>query len=188
MTITHECGHVIGGMAGGATLTSFDLAPWRMPYSMHSPDPHPLVTLWAGPLIGVAVPLATASIAGKRWVWFIADFCLMANGGYLALAWLSSDRFLDTPRLLNAVRIRHRLLYFACCRLALATFGSVLTAFTTLHRHRRAENQALHPIRREPGPVAETAIRQFQEKRPDVMITVGLMSKSSYRDYPRLND
>ena len=102
MTFTHECGHIVGGMACGATLTDFDLVPWRMPYSLHSPDPHPLVTLWAGPLLGVAVPLIASSIIRKRWAWFIADFCVIANGGYLALAWLSGDRFLDTPRLLAA--------------------------------------------------------------------------------------
>ena len=73
-----------------------------MPYSLHSPDPHPLVTLWAGPLLGVAVPLALATLIRTRWAWFIADFCLIANGGYLALAWLSGDRYLDTPRLLDA--------------------------------------------------------------------------------------
>ncbi len=102
MTFTHECGHIIGGMTGGATLTDFDLAPWRMPYSLHSPDPHPLVTLWAGPLLGIAVPMGLATLVRQRWAWFIADFCLIANGGYLALAWLSGDRFLDTSRLLDA--------------------------------------------------------------------------------------
>ncbi|TWU51541.1 hypothetical protein [Rubripirellula reticaptiva] len=102
MTTTHECGHMIGGMTCGATLTDFDLAPWRMPYSLHSPDPNPLVTLWAGPIFGIAVPTFLAAIIRKRWAWFIADFCLIANGGYLALASLSGDRFLDTPRLLDA--------------------------------------------------------------------------------------
>lgn len=102
MTFTHECGHVIGGMACGATLTDLDLAPWRMPYSLHAPDPHPLVTLWAGPLLGVAIPITFAALVRRRWAWFIADFCLIANGGYLALAWISGDRFLDTPRLLDA--------------------------------------------------------------------------------------
>jgi hypothetical protein len=102
MTLSHECGHIAGGMTCGATLTDFDLRPWRMPYSLHSPDPHPLVTLWSGPLLGIAVPIALALIVRTRWAWFIADFCLIANGSYLALAWLSGDRFLDTPRLLNA--------------------------------------------------------------------------------------
>jgi hypothetical protein len=34
-------------------------------------------------------------------MWFIANFCMLANGAYLATAWLSDDRYLDTPRLLE---------------------------------------------------------------------------------------
>ncbi|MEM9826869.1 MAG: hypothetical protein AAF958_09785 [Planctomycetota bacterium] len=102
MTFTHELGHIIGGSCCGATLVDFDLAPWRLPYSLHAPDPHPLITLWAGPLLGIAIPLIAAALIRKHWAWFIADFCLIANGGYLALAWLSGDQFLDTPRLLDA--------------------------------------------------------------------------------------
>jgi len=102
MTFTHECGHLVGGLLGGATLTDVDLVPWRMPYSLHSPDPNPLVTLWCGPLLGVLVPVGLALVIRKPWAWFIADFCLIANGIYLALAWVSGDRFLDTSRLLDA--------------------------------------------------------------------------------------
>lgn len=100
MTTTHELGHLIGGWLGGATLTKCDLAPWRLPYSLHNPDPHPLLTLWSGPLFGVVVPLVIAWGTRSTWARFVADFCLVANGIYLALAWLSGDRFLDTPRLL----------------------------------------------------------------------------------------
>jgi hypothetical protein len=39
-----------------------------------------------------------------------------------------------------------------------------------------------------PGPVAERAVRDFQEQRPDIMVTVGLNSESGYREYPRPND
>lgn len=102
MVTTHEIGHLVGGWAGGGTLTDYDLAPWRLPYSLHSPDPKPLLTLWAGPVLGVLVPLALALAIRQRWSWFVADFCLLANGCYLALAWLSGDPHLDTPRLLNA--------------------------------------------------------------------------------------
>lgn len=102
MTFTHELGHLIGGWASGATLVDADLAPWRMPYSLHGPDPHPLVTLWCGPLLGVLIPLAIAAVIRRPSAWLVADFCLLANGLYLALAWLSGDRFLDTPRLLDA--------------------------------------------------------------------------------------
>lgn len=102
MTLTHELGHIIGGWLGGATLTDHDLAPWHLPYSTHSPDPIPLLTLWAGPMLGVLVPVVFALAVRRKWVWFIADFCVLANGAYLALAWASGDRLLDTPRLLEA--------------------------------------------------------------------------------------
>lgn len=102
MTTTHEVGHVVGGWIGGAQLIDLELAPWRLPHSLHQPDPHPQLTLWAGPLLGVFLPALVAAITQLRSVWFIADFCLLANGLYLALAWLSGDPHLDTPRMLAA--------------------------------------------------------------------------------------
>lgn len=102
MITAHELGHIAGGWIGGATLRQFDLAPWRLPYSLHQPDPHPLLTLWAGPILGVALPVALAAVIRLRWAWFVAYFCILANGVYLAVAWMAGDRFLDTPRLLAA--------------------------------------------------------------------------------------
>ena len=102
MTFTHEMGHVVGGWISGATLNDLDLAPWRLPYSLHNPDPHPLVTLWCGPVLGALVPLGMAALIRQPWAFFFADFCLLANGCYLALAWISGERFLDTQRLLEA--------------------------------------------------------------------------------------
>ncbi|TWU51999.1 hypothetical protein [Rubripirellula reticaptiva] len=102
MTTTHEIGHVVGGWCGGATLTKFSIAPWRLPFSLHSPDPNPRLTLWAGPLLGTLGPFCVAAAIRRRWAWFVADFCMLANGCYLALAWISGERFLDTPRMLAA--------------------------------------------------------------------------------------
>ncbi|MCO8122077.1 hypothetical protein NHH03_10035 [Stieleria sp. TO1_6] len=102
MTTTHELGHLIGGYCGGAKLTDFDLAPWRLPYSFHHPDPYPLLTLWSGPLIGIALPALLAGFIRRHWAVFVADFCLLANGCYLALAWLTEDPLLDTARLMDA--------------------------------------------------------------------------------------
>ncbi|WDQ19479.1 hypothetical protein [Rhodopirellula sp. P2] len=102
MTQTHELGHVVGGWIGGATLIEVDLRPWQLPYSIHSPDPSPLITLWSGPLLGVVVPVAFAIVANRRAWWFVADFCLLANGTYLALAWFSGEAFLDASRLFQA--------------------------------------------------------------------------------------
>lgn len=102
MTFTHECGHVIGGWIGGGNLQHVELRPWRLPYSIFESDPRPLVTLWSGPILGVAIPLVAAVLVRRRWMWFIAHFCVLANGAYLAAAWLSGDPLLDTPRLLQA--------------------------------------------------------------------------------------
>lgn len=102
MTVTHEAGHLVGGWLSGATLQTADLRPWALPYSLHEPDPHPLVTLWAGPLLGVLLP----GLIGGGWrhpvARFLADFCCLANGLYLAVAWLTGDHHLDTARLLRA--------------------------------------------------------------------------------------
>lgn len=101
MTLCHEVGHIVGGACCGATLRDFELRPWRLPFSFFDPDPRPLVTLWCGPLLGVVVPLGVAWLLKKRWMWFIAHFCTLANGTYLATAWFVGDQFLDTTKLLR---------------------------------------------------------------------------------------
>ncbi|MDP1561197.1 MAG: hypothetical protein Q8M16_07355 [Pirellulaceae bacterium] len=99
MTFTHELGHLIGGWTCGATLQAVDMWPWRLPYSLFDPDPLPLVTLWSGPILGVLLPVGLAAYLRHNWMWFVAHFCTLANGLYLATAWYSGDRFLDTQRL-----------------------------------------------------------------------------------------
>ena len=101
MTFTHEMGHIIGGTCCGGSLKSADLLPWHLPYSIFEPDPFPLVTLWAGLMFGVLAPVTIAVIIQRDWMWFIANFCVLANGAYIATAWFSGDRFLDTPKLLE---------------------------------------------------------------------------------------
>ena len=101
MTFTHEMGHSIGGWCSGAILKDADLLPWHLPYSFFEPDPRPLVTLWSGPILGVAIPLSVALLVRTNRTWFIANFCTIANGTYLATAWISNEPFLDTPKLLE---------------------------------------------------------------------------------------
>lgn len=102
MTTSHELGHVIAGWLSGAELVYVDIAPWKLPSSLHRPDPFPKITLWGGPVLGVLLPLLIAIVVRRPAVWFVADFCLMANGIYLTLAWLTGDGLLDTSRLLDA--------------------------------------------------------------------------------------
>ncbi|MEM9701332.1 MAG: hypothetical protein AAF907_02660 [Planctomycetota bacterium] len=108
MTFTHELGHLLGGWLGGGELRSAWLGPWPPPSSQFQPDPHPALTLWAGPLFGTAAPAFLATFVPRTWpglrrrAWFLADFCLLANGSYLAVAWTTGDRLLDTPRMFRA--------------------------------------------------------------------------------------
>lgn len=101
MTFTHEMGHIAGGLGSGGRLQTADLYPWHLPYRIFDPDPRPLITLWCGPLLGIAIPLGVALLTKRDWTWFIANFCLLANGAYLTAAWFSGDRYLDTPKLLE---------------------------------------------------------------------------------------
>ena len=101
LTFTHEFGHILGGWMTGATLRQAELRPWKMPYSLFEPNPHPLITLWSGPILGIVAPVLLATWVRRRWMWFVAHFCLLANGSYLAVAWFTGDRFLDTSKLLD---------------------------------------------------------------------------------------
>lgn len=101
MTFTHEMGHIIGGTCCGGELKSVDLLPWHLPYSLFEPDPFPLVTLWAGLVIGTLAPVLLAIAVQRDWMWFVANFCLIANGAYVATAWISGDSYLDTSKLLE---------------------------------------------------------------------------------------
>lgn len=102
MVTTHEAGHILAGCACGGELVDYELRPWKLPHSYFNPDPHPLITVWAGPVLGVLLPISVALIVRKQVMWLIADFCLIANGSYLAAAWFSGDRLLDTQRLIDA--------------------------------------------------------------------------------------
>lgn len=100
MALVHELGHILCGTCCGGALQTYDLRPWHLPFSIFDPDPIPLVTLWGGPMLGAAVPALFAFLVRRDWSWFIAFFCILANGLYLATAWYSGDKYLDTPRLL----------------------------------------------------------------------------------------
>ena len=101
MTQTHELGHLVFGWLSGATLTEIELRPWRLPYTIFQPDPHPLFTLWGGPLLGALMPLTLLTLDHGKITQFVAYFCLLANGSYLALAWCAPEDQLDTVKLLE---------------------------------------------------------------------------------------
>jgi len=99
MCFTHEAGHILGGWATGAKLEQVELRPWLLPYSIFKEENYPLTILWSGPLFGVIGPCLAAAIIRHRLAWFVANFCLLANGLYIAVGWYAGDRFLDTTRM-----------------------------------------------------------------------------------------
>lgn len=100
----HEFGHVVAAMLTGGEV---ERIVWRVDTFSRtdvSPNPHPLIVCWAGPLLGAALPLiACAAFSRRRRVsplWqFFAGFCLIANGSYLAAG--SLDRAGDAGTLLE---------------------------------------------------------------------------------------
>ena len=102
MCLTHEIGHVLFGLVGGATLVDLQLQPWRLPHSFFVGDADPLATLWGGFIVGCTVPLLVAACVRRPACWFVAWFCLLANGAYLLLGYFSSDAELDSAKLICA--------------------------------------------------------------------------------------
>lgn len=89
MMAVHEFGHVVAAWSSGGTVTHVVLHPLAISRTDVEPNPHPLVVVWSGPLVGVAAPLviwAAAAAARVRLAFmtrFFAGFCLIANGAYI---------------------------------------------------------------------------------------------------------
>ncbi len=88
MQAVHEFGHVLGGWATGGTVTRVVLDPLAISRTDVSGSRSPGVVVWAGPVVGAALPVAVwlAAIAA-RWsgaflLQFFAGFFLAANGLY----------------------------------------------------------------------------------------------------------
>ncbi len=100
MVFFHEIGHLIGGWLTGAQLLRFDLTPWRLPYSIHYPNPHPQITLWSGPLLGIAIPFMVRICFRSTLTQMFLSLALLANGTYLLAGLWGNHTELDTQRLL----------------------------------------------------------------------------------------
>ena len=91
MMAVHELGHVVGVLVTGGTIAKVVLYPLTISRTDVSINPSPLLVVWAGPLVGIFLPLAlvvVASISKLRWVYllrFFAGFCLIANGCYIGV-------------------------------------------------------------------------------------------------------
>jgi hypothetical protein len=91
MMAVHELGHVVGAVATGGRVERVVLHPLTISRTDVSPNPCPLLVVWAGPVVGAVLPLALflAARVGKfKWAYmiqFFAGFCLIANGAYIGI-------------------------------------------------------------------------------------------------------
>jgi hypothetical protein len=89
MQAVHEFGHVVGAWLTGGRVAQVVLHPLTISRTDLAENPHPLLVVWAGPLLGVLLPLGLWGLAaglrmpGAFVLRFFAGFCLVANGAYI---------------------------------------------------------------------------------------------------------
>lgn len=87
----HELGHVVAGLFTGGSVMKVIVHPLAISRTDVSPNPNPLITVWAGPIVGILLPLVIWSvfwkfqIPGDYLARFFAGFCLIANGAYIGM-------------------------------------------------------------------------------------------------------
>jgi hypothetical protein len=91
MQAVHELGHVLGARVTGGRVAKVVWHPLTISRTDLAHNPHPLFVVWAGPVMGVLLPLASWGVAaamagpGAFVNRFFAGFCMVANGAYIAL-------------------------------------------------------------------------------------------------------
>jgi hypothetical protein len=105
MQAVHESGHVLGAWLTGGRVARVVLHPFTISRTDLAENPDPLLVVWAGPIIGVAVPLvlwalaAAVRLPATFVLRFFAGFCLLANGLYIGVG--SFDRVGDCGEMLR---------------------------------------------------------------------------------------
>ncbi len=105
MQLVHESGHVLGAWLTGGRVVKVVFHPLTISRTDVAPNPRPLVVVWAGPVVGVALPVLAwlAALAlrlpGAYLLRFFAGFCPIANGAYIGAG--SFDRVGDCGEMLR---------------------------------------------------------------------------------------
>jgi hypothetical protein len=105
MQAVHEFGHVLGAWCTGGKGAKVVLHPLTISRTELTRNPHPLWVVWAGPVVGVLLPLALWGLFDLfRWkggyvLRFFAGFCLIANGAYIGVG--AYDRIGDAGEILR---------------------------------------------------------------------------------------
>ncbi|HEV3142599.1 MAG TPA: hypothetical protein VGZ47_01815 [Gemmataceae bacterium] len=91
MQAVHESGHVLGAWITGGRIARVVLNPLTISRTDVAYNPNPLLVVWAGPVVGVLIPLlfwglaAGIRLPGTFVLRFFAGFCLIANGVYIGI-------------------------------------------------------------------------------------------------------
>ena len=103
MQAVHESGHVVGTLLTGGTVEKVVLYPTVISRTDWKDSRHPLTVVWAGPIVGSALPLwgiaAAFRLTATYLARFFAGFCLIANGAYIGAG--SFSRVGDAGELLR---------------------------------------------------------------------------------------
>jgi hypothetical protein len=92
MMTVHEFGHVAHAWLSGGHVERVVLNPAAFSRTDLAHNPHPLFVAWGGVVWGSAIPIcvwlaaARAKVRCAFLLRFLAGFCLIANGAYLATA------------------------------------------------------------------------------------------------------
>ena len=106
MMAVHETGHVTGAALTGGRVTQVVLHPLSISRTDVEPNPDPLLVAWAGPVLGLLLPIVLWSTLralkspAAFLARFFAGFCAVANGLYLGIG--SFDRVGDAGDLLRS--------------------------------------------------------------------------------------
>ncbi len=91
MMLAHELGHVLGAICTGGEVQRVVWYPTVFSRTDVSPNPSPLVVVWAGPVVGAMLPALVAIVVARfrfgvaYFLQFFAGFCLLANGLYVGV-------------------------------------------------------------------------------------------------------
>ncbi len=91
MQAVHEAGHFLAALLTGGRVSRVVLNPLAISRTDLAENPRPLAVVWAGPVVGAALPALAWALAarlrmpGAFVLRFFAGFCLVANGLYIGL-------------------------------------------------------------------------------------------------------
>ncbi len=133
MQAVHEFGHVVGAWLTKADVAKVALHPFIISRTDLGHNPHPLVVVWAGPIVGLVVPLFALLVArvcrfpGVYLFRFFAGFCFIANGVYIAFG--PTDGAADTGVMI----------LYGSPRWLMAMFGILSSLFGLFLWHRQGK-------------------------------------------------